>query len=440
MIIFWILAAGLMGLALLFVVTPLLSKSEPTPQVDQDQLNLEVFRQQLQELEADLASGDLDQTQYKAARRDLERELLHDVDGNRVSTAAATGKGGRLTPLLLAVVIPAGAVALYLYIGNDAIIARLETAAAGAAAVPSGHPATPGGEVPPLDVLVQRLAEKMEKTPDDLDGWVMLGRTYFAIKQPEKALGALEKAYGLAPENPDVITAYAQAVASNAGGKLAGRPAELIRTALEIDPQNTSARWLEGLISYQAGEFATAVERWEAILAGLDPQTQEAADLRDFIADARQQGGLTANATADEPPSADTATAGATGTRETPRSVETPAGPQVTVRVMLDESLWASADQNDSLFVYAKAVSGPPMPLAVQRLRVADLPATVTLNDGMAMMPAMRLSSFPEVTVGARVSKSGQASPQSGDLEGEVSPIKPADSPEVEITIDRVRP
>jgi cytochrome c-type biogenesis protein CcmH len=442
MTIFWILAAGLAGLAMLFIVTPLLARREPSPDVDQDQLNLQVFQQQLGELDADLAAGDLDQTQYKAARRDLERELLYDVRGADSTATRDNQTGGRLTALVLAFAVPAGALALYLQIGERQIIPRLEGTAAGGPAMPAGHASTPAGEVPPLDVLVARLAERMEQTPDDLEGWLMLGRTYFALKRSDKALEALEKAYGLAPENPDVVTAYAQAIASNAGGELEGRPAELIRAALEIDPRNTGARWLDGLVFYQAEDFATAVERWEAILPELDPESQEAADLREFVADARQRAGLpvpdagaqsAAGGKGAEQAAAPEKTAGA-------QEAATAKGTAVTVRVSLAEPLWPDADRNDTLFVYARAVSGPPMPLAVKRLKAEDLPATVTLDDTMAMMPAMRLSNFPEVTIGARISSSGRATPQSGDLEGEAGPVKPAESGPVEVVIDRVRP
>lgn len=441
MIIFWILSAGLMGLALLFIVTPLLSKSEPATEVDQDQLNLQIFRQQLQELDADLAGGKLDQTQYKAARRDLERELLIDVGDDKVSQSESADKSGLLTAAVFALTVPASAIALYLYIGESSIIPRIEAVASGQPTAPAGHAVTAGSEVPPLDVLVERLAEKMEQNPENLQGWLMLGRTYFAVNQPKNALGSLEKAYGLAPQNPEVITAYAQAVASNADGKLTGRPAELIKTALEIDPSNTTARWLDGLVSYQQGDFSSAIQRWEAILKELEPQGQEAAELREFIADARERGGEPApKAPVTALEQATTIAQAAAPTVEQAAPADPAPGPTVTVEVALAEPLWPKADQNDSLFIYAKAVSGPPMPLAVKRLKVADLPVTVTLDDSMAMIPSMRLSNFPEVTVGARVSKSGQAMPQSGDMEGEVSPVNPAEAGSVEVVIERVLP
>lgn len=453
MTIFWIMAAGLMGLALLFVLPPLFSKREQTEDVNQDELNLAVFRQQVEELDADLTAGKLDQQQHNAARRDLERELLYDVTG--IGAGNDSG-GGRWAAVLLGIALPASAVCLYLYLGNTSIIPNLEAVARGQA--PATHPG-PGGAMPPLEVMVQRLAEKLEQNPENLEGWMMLGRTYFAVGQPERALYALEKAYGLEPENPDVLVAYAEAVASNNDSELAGRPAELIQAALKVDPKHSSARWLEGLVYFQAAEYAQAAERWGALVATFDPDDEEAAELRRYIAEARTRAGIEpepgqaqtatapgaeADTTALQPTEvtqdATTQAAGTAASQEQAAPEQVVGSTSVTVEVSLAEPLWPQADVNDSIFIYAKAVSGPPMPLAAHRARVEDLPLTVTLDDSMAMIPAMKLSGFPEVTVGARVSKSGQAMPQSGDLEGEVSPVKPGQSSAVKVVIDRTRP
>jgi cytochrome c-type biogenesis protein CcmH len=437
---------------LLFVLTPLFSRRERAPDVDQDELNLAVFRQQLEELQADLAAGNLDDTQYQAARRDLERELLYDVHATGAQADSVKGTASRVTALMLVLAIPASTIGLYRYLGDGAIIPVLETAASTTApqSQTTGHPSAPGGQMPPMDVLVERLAKKMDENPNDLNGWLMLGRSYFAIGQPQKALGALEKAYALGPQNPNVMVAYAQALANNDGGRLTGRPAELVRAALEIDANNVTGRWLDGIIAYRAGEYPRAIKRWESILGDLDPNAKQVADLRGLIADARERAGMLASpsdlasrparATDAPPPEA----AAETSTREisdehTSTGVDA-SGASITVKVGLAEPLWPEVDVSHTLFVYAKAVSGPPMPLAVQRLRAGDLPVTVTLDDSMAMMPAMRLSNFREVTVGARISRSGKATPESGDLEGEVSPVEPAQSGPIEITIDRVRP
>lgn len=290
MIGFWILAAGLIALALLFVLLPLFSRHGYSGDPDRDEFALALFRQQLEELDADLAVGALDQQQYQAARRDLERELLHDVGGTGAEQAPDTG-GGRWTAVLLAVLLLTISISLYLYLGNSTLIPRLAATATASPQAPAAHPSGPGGEVPPLEVMVQRLADKLERQPDNLDGWMMLGRTYFAIGQPERALHALEQAYGLAPDNPDVLIAYAEAIAANHGSKLAGRPADLIRAALKIDPGHAGARWLQGLVSFQAARYPQATEQWEALLATFTPQSKEAAELKRYIAEAHNRGG-----------------------------------------------------------------------------------------------------------------------------------------------------
>ena len=460
MTIFWILAAGLAGLALLFVIPPLLTRPETEGEPDQDQLNLAVFRQQLQELDADLEAGNLDRGQYQDARQDLERELLHDVDG-RPNPAPSPAARSPLTALVLVLALPAFTFALYGLIGNSAIIPRLEAVPlAASASSPHGGGADAGPGAASLENLVERLAAKMEANPDQLEGWIMLGQTYVALDQPEKGAQALERALGLAPDNPEVMISLAQALATAANSQLAGRPAELIGAALAIEPEHPTGRWLDGLAAYQAENYALAVERWESLAQDLEAQGEDTEELRQFIADARDQGGLPAAGTETLPAgnAASRQTSGAkpaTSSRTTtaadnkatstagpaaPTDSKAKAGSSLQVEVSLAEPLWPKADINHSLFVYAKAASGPPMPLAVKRLKVGDLPLTLTLDDSLAVNPEMSLSKFSSVIVGARISATGQASPQGGDLEGETGPLAPGDQPSVKVLIDRIRP
>ncbi len=468
MTIFWILVAGLAGLALLFVIPPLLSRRVATAETNQDQLNLDVFRQQLVELDADMAAGKLEKGQYQDARQDLERELLHDVKGQGAPAATAAPGTAPFTALILALALPAFAVGLYLAIGDSAIIPRLERVAGEPAQAPGqGHGAADAQQAASLEIMVERLAARMEENPDQLEGWLMLGRTYVALDQPAKGAAALERALALAPQNPEVMINLAQALATAANGQLGGRPADLIAAALVVEPKQATGRWLNGLVAYQAGDFPLAVQRWEALAVDLDAAGEDASELRQFIADARDQGGLPLATTATSPPAPPTptparvtspgapvgATAGvnpaasggpAAGVSPAAKPQPAPAsaaqGPSIQVSVSLAEPLKSKANPNQSLFIYAKAAAGPPMPLAVKRLRVADLPITVTLDDSLAMTPEMRLSSFPQVMVGARISASGQATPQSGDLEGEKGPLNPAETASLQLVIDRVRP
>ncbi len=439
MTIFWILSAGLAFLAVLFVIAPLISKHAAGADIDQDQVNLTLFKDQLAELDADLAAGKLDPAEYAAAKADIERELLYDIGDTAVHPGAPL-RGARWVTLGLALAVPALAVGLYLGLGNQHIIDQLQASATGSVTTPHG-----GGteNLPPLEVLVERLAERMEQRPEDLDGWLMLGRTYFAIKQPDKALDAMERAYGLAPENVDVLLAYAEALAANNGNRLDGKPAELISEALKIDPGNASARWLSGVLAFQRGQYNAALVAWKAVLAQLDPNGAEATELRSLIAQAQQRAGVPPDTvrvaqteSMPEPAGDDPSASGSAP----PAAGATTGQDAIEVSVSLEPELADRANPSDTLFIYAKAASGPPMPLAVQRATVADLPITVTLDDSMAMMPAMKLSKFPQVIVGARISRGGQAMPQSGDIEGETGPIQAADNRSVAVQINRIRP
>jgi len=465
MIIFWILAGGLAVLALAFVLIPLLRRTPAAPDLDNTTLNLAVFRQQLAELDSDLELGKLDQAQYDAARHDLERELIHDTapNGTRPNGAPkpVAAAGGRWLAPVLAVAVPAAAVALYLNIGASGIIAKLEAAGSAAVQPPPGHSGTrpDGSPMPSLDVLAQQLAERLEKDPNNAQGWLMLGRTWLTLHQSDKANAAVERAYKLAPRDPGVLLAYVETLTETNGRQLAGRPTELLDTLLEIEPGNPNGLWLRGMAAFQADDYAGAIARWEPLLPLLEPGGSDAAEVSKALGEARSRAGLTpvaaALASTGAGPGPDAGAAvhpqvaaqGEAGPSAAPPAKAGGSVPQtaaaaakLTVTVALDPTLAAQAPRDATVFIYAKAVAGPPMPLAAKRVQVAELPITVTLDDSMAMMPQMRLSAFPQVTVGARISRSGQAMPQSGDLEGEVTPVASGQAEPVTVTISRVRP
>lgn len=293
-----------------------------------------------------------------------------------------------------------------------------------------------------MEVLVERLEERLKTDPKSLDGWLMLGRTYFAMSQMEKGLDAIKRAYDLAPQQTEVMLAYAEALAAASPSKsLEGQPTELIKAALQQEPNNPTARWLDGMISFQRGQFQVATLVWQKILDELEPGSEEARNLGQMVEEAKRRAGQPTAAEPAQTASTETAPANE-APKSAPAGTETPAHGvgSVTVEVTLDASLAAQASPEETVFVFARAASGPPMPLAAQRIQVKDLPTTVTLDDGMAMTPALRLSAFPEVKIGARISKSGEATPQPGDLEGDIGPIKLDESGKVSVTIDRVRP
>ncbi len=269
MIIFWILVAGLIGLALLFVLPPMLSKRENDDSVDENQVNLAVFRQQLEELDADLAAGNLEQSQYEASRRDLEKELLADIDDQ--ADAASTAGSGRWAAGALALAVPALSVAMYLSLGDHGAVERPKTPP------PMAQAAGPDGEqLPPMEVLVQRLAERMEENPDNLEGWIMLGRSYTSMGEQEKAIQAYDRARVLAPDEPGVLLGLAEAIARTEG-TLMGKPEQLIDSALELEPNNANGLFMKGMALLQSGDSNGAIEHWQKVQAMLEPNSEDAA-------------------------------------------------------------------------------------------------------------------------------------------------------------------
>jgi cytochrome c-type biogenesis protein CcmH len=417
MSIFWTLAATLSLLALAFVLPPLLRRNRTTGSTTtRNEINTEVARQRLAELEQDLATGRLDQERYATARDDLERELLNDLQPEDAA-ANRPVRSGRWAALLIAIVLPVCATALYKALGSEQIIAMLQQQPAGSTA----SARAPNGMT--VEEMVSRLAARLKQDPDNLQGWVMLAKSYTVLERFDLAVPAYRNVIRLGGgKNAGVLADFADALVATADGKFSPEAGKLLTEALQIEPENVKALWLAGHWKLQDGDTKAALGYWQHAARLLPANSEDSQIIHRQMAQARQQAGL--------PPVAETeTTAQAAGS-----------GTSLQVKVSLDPALRDKAAPDDTVFIYARAASGPPMPLAIARKQVKDLPLTVTLDDSMAMVPSMNLSRFPELTVGARISKSGNAMPQSGDLQGLKSPVRPAATHDLDVVIDQVVP
>jgi cytochrome c-type biogenesis protein CcmH len=418
-----------------FVALPLMRK-QVNSSITSDELNLAVFKQQLAELDNDLATGVLDQTRYDAARTDLEKELLSDV-----SETAQTGESRKSgsTMALTALVIPLAAFLIYQTIGTPEIITHLANHP-GDMPTASTQPQSQAGSsmqnLPPMEELVKRLAAKLQEEPDNLQGWIMLGRSYMALNDPTAAINAYERAMEINDKSADLLLAYAEATASMAGNNFTGRAAQLVEKAIRLEPDNPNVLWLGGILAYQRAEYQSAIDSWSKLRSMLNPQGTELESVNEALDDARTQLGL---------PTEEPELPNIVQTKKPPTA--SPAGQSpgagsesIQVEISLSPEIEDKAKPEDLLFIYAKAMSGPPMPLAAVRKRVSDLPLTISLDDSMAMMPQMKLSQFTEVAVGARISPSGNPSAQSGDLEGEIKAVSPGQPEIVKVVINSVHP
>ena len=417
MTVFWSLAAVMVTVALLFVLPPLLRKREPTA-VSRDELNTEVIKTQLVELDADLAAGKLDEDQYGAARTDLEQELLYDLA--RSGPAQREPRSGRWATLLIIPLLPLCAVLLYQQLGSIELIERLQQVQTFQSQPVQQQAAT-------IEDMVAGLAARLQQQPDDLEGWTMLARTYNILERYSKAEAAYENVLRLGGENAGVLTDYADAMAMANGGTFTDKSGALLTRALELDPNNVKGLWLAGHWKNQSGMYAEAIGYWQKAALLLPEDGQDRPVITRQIQQAQQQLGIAV----DSEQQATTSPA-AVSPDKSASSVT------LQVQVSLDPALVAKTSPGDTVFIFARAAQGPRMPLAIVRKQVKDLPVTVVLDDTQAMAPGMMLSGFEEVLVGARISKSGNAMAQSGDLQGSKSPVHPADLASLDIVIDSV--
>jgi cytochrome c-type biogenesis protein CcmH len=431
MIEFGVVAALLVFIAVAAILFPLLRRNVTGAVIERGAANLQLLRDQLSEIDADLLGGVLSADQYDSARADLERRVLDESQqAPGASAGAATGKRWR-TPVVIGLLIPVFAVVMYFYVGD---VDGLDVEAYMQREAATITPET-------VDSMVRQLAQRLEEEPDDVEGWAMLGRSYMALQRyPDSAL-AWKRAAELEPGNASILTNYAEATGLAAQGNLDGEPTRLLARALDADPSHGKALALSGGAAYGRGDYQGAIEYWQRLLLLSGDDKELSTALMTGIAEARARLGDDAgNARAEARPGDDTGTAAAQPGFDQNTGEAAPLGSKragsIRGVVSLSPQMSASANSGDTVFVFVRAAEGPRMPLAVARVKVEELPYDFHLDDSMAMVPDRKISDFSQVVVGARISGSGVATRSSGDLEGFSEPVEPVSSG-IRVLIDR---
>jgi cytochrome c-type biogenesis protein CcmH len=415
--VFMVSVAALTAAVLLVLIAPLVGARRGA-HASRRALNLAVYRDQRAELDADLRAGMLSAEDHEKALRELEARLLEDVDQ---PAAEPERRSGRWVLVALGLAVPVLALGMYGLVGNPA--ALLGRASADTQA--SAHGVTQAD----IEAMVAKLAARLKEHPDDARGWAMLGRSYAALGRMDESVDAYAHAVKLQPENADLLADYADVLGFAQGKRLIGKPEELIAKALQIDPHNFKALALAGSAAFQHENYKQAAEYWQQMLALVPPDSDDAKTILADVNEARSRAGE-APIAGQEPAKA------ASAAPQAAASPQASAAP-LTGTVTLSAGLASKAAPDETLFIYAKAAQGPPMPLAVLRKHVSDLPVTFSLDDSMAMAPGLSLSHFSQVVVGARISKSGSAMPSPGDLQGVSAPVA-NDASHVQVVIDSV--
>ena len=387
-------AALLALVALAWLLRPLLWRKSTAPGASRQALNAAIYRDQLTELESDRSNGTLADSDFDQARTELQRRLLQDAAEADVPVPAAAP--AKRTALALALLLPLAAVLLYTILGHPAAMQ----------ATRSEHEITAGQ----MDEMITKLSARLEKEPNNPQGWAMLARSYKATGRFDEAEKAFLRAGDVLNSEPQLLCEYADLLAVRANGNLEGKPLELVKAALKLDPMLPIALALAGTAAYNRKDYPEAIQYWEQLLSTLPPDSEEARSISSTLEELRDKstgspGKVAAKA--------------ATGKPE-----KTASGKTISGSVTLAPALAGKVQPGDTLFVYARPVDGSRMPLALLRARASDLPLAFTLDDSLALSPEQKLSQAKEVKLEARVSKSGQAVRQPGDLVGESGPVK----------------
>jgi cytochrome c-type biogenesis protein CcmH len=423
---FIIVATVMVAIAVAWLLWPLLRPAAAGRSIEARTANLTVYKDQFADLDADLARGSISRDQYDEAKAELERRMLEEARGS-AAPAAKVASGSRRTAIALAATIPLLAAGLYSQLGEPDAFSPL--------AHTQKDPHDMSGEQ--VDAMIARLAERLQKEPDNIDGWVILARTYYTQRRFSEAAGAYEKLTALLPSEAALYADYADALAMAQGRRIAGKPLELVKKSLALDPNQWKALAMAGTEAFDRKDYKGAVEYWERLRDSSqgEPIAQQ---IQASIDEARKLGGMPPSA----PPKA-AAALPAAAAKAAPAGMGADAakgGPRTVVgTVTLAGPLAGKASPDDQVFVVARPADGSKMPIAITRAKVSDLPLKFTLDDTVSMSPEVKISAFDQVIVAARVSKKGSAMPAPGDLEGVSQPVKVGSSG-LAITIDRVLP
>jgi len=399
MIIFWLFVSVMILIALFFLLRPFF-RLESRKQGDQIEPMLDVYRSRLNEIKTEVETGLLSDTEAVLAENELNQTLLNEVDENQITRTTKSGSHEWWAAGVMLVLLPVITISIYMIVGNPHLVDTVLQQHTAAQDDSGTHPFS-------IEEMVDQLAIRLANQPDDPQGWLMLTNSYMTLGRYQDAAEAAGHLYALHGNDPYVMLRYADVLATANGNRMSGKPAELVQKALALEPENITGLWLAGMAEDEQGNHHAAIEYWLRLLPLLEDDPDSFEEVQILIGRAQGKLGESQKVTV----ITDTNPA----TTDNPRSI--------IVNVSLSPDFANDTHPDDVLFVYAKAVEGPPMPLAVVRETVKNLPLQVTMDDSLAMFPGMKLSDYEQIQISARISKSGNAIPQPGDFVGETPTI-----------------
>ncbi len=394
---FLIPAFLLLVLVLVLLLRPFIFPAQ-SKATSRRQMNATIYREELDKLETEHQSGVINSIDYEIAHAEMRQRLFQDTLEEDDREVAGSAKKTAIGLCIFVILISS---ALYFSLGDLVRVAQRN----------SENPITQES----VEKMVAEFATKMEKDPTNLKGWAMLARSYRILGRNEDAAKAYERAGSFVDSDPQLLADYADVLASNANGNFAGKPLQLINQALKLDPNNLMALWLSGTASYNAGNYKLAVQSWERLAQQLPPDTDDARAIKGSIAEARSKGGLS-----------------------TPASTPVvSSGKEISGKIEIAAELKSNIKPGDIVMVIARK-PGERMPVAVLKVPATDFPMRFSLNDALAMNPSAPLSQLVDASVEVRISKTGMAKPEAGDLISAAQTIKVGEK-NVRLLVNQVR-
>jgi cytochrome c-type biogenesis protein CcmH len=418
MTLFWIICAVLLFIAIPFIALPLWRGTVKSNTVARDAANLEILRDQINEMDVDLKNGLLSADLHEQGKSELQSRVLEEVGDTSLAEVDTTRSPYKKLAIILSVLLPLLAIGLYIQVGNlNAFSSR------------SAHGGMSDMGMPVGSSSISALEQKVGANPSDGESLLLLARAYMEAERFADSAKTYEHLTQYISDEAWVWADYADALAMAQGQSLRGKPTDLINKALSIDADSMKGLALAGSAGMERGDFAAAIKHWERLRSLLPADGEDAKMIDSGLVEARQmlshiKGGKAPMALEQSSPT--TQTSSFVGGKE-----------RITGKVSLGDSLKGKYSPDDTVFVLARAAEGPKMPLAILRKQVRDLPLTFELDDSMAMQPQMKLSAFDKVVVVARISRSGTAMPEAGDAQGLSQPLRPG-TKGVNLKVDQI--
>ncbi len=396
MFFLWLIASVLV-VGTLGVLIPFFLRAPKGLSLNRDSINVEIARERETELKHDLKQGLISDAEYDASRHDLEQGLTFDLSPHPESSESQLP--APFAASIVSALIPILAFGIYIMIGSPDVV-NVDSL--------SLNQTAPSSELQPdVDTMLAQMKKQLEDRPDDVRGWTLLANALMGTGRYAEAVEAYRVLRSLQPDNPEILIRLADAIAMTQNGMLAGEAEQLITRALAISPDQPQGLWLSGIAAEQRGQFDEALMIFNRLLSMVANEPDVRIEVEAVIARIRQAQDQTS-------------------------AID----PIIEVKVDVPAELIASIRSNDTLFVFVKDPNGPPMPIAARRLSALPLPRVITLSDGDRLTEGNSLSNYPQLVIGALISKSGSATKTSGDLVGLSQTFSMADQRVIQISLN----